>query len=61
MNALLTGFVQSRSVVLAEFLTGNETVAEVRKPGFTGSVDKVLEVPIMSPDKTRLLGSLRIF
>ena len=60
MDALLTGFVQSRSVVLAEFLTSKGTLAEVRKPGFTGSVDKVLEVPIMSPDKTRLLGSLRI-
>ena len=52
--------MQSKSVVLAEFLTGDETVAEVRKPGFTGSVDKVLEVPVMSPDKTRLLGSVRI-
>ena len=60
LNALLAGIVSSGAVVRAEVLGLDKTVAEVRQPEFTGSVDHVWSLPVVSPDKSHVIGSLRI-
>lgn len=60
MDALLTGLVQSRSVVSARLMAADEMIAEVRKADFSGTVDREWELPVMSPDNSKVLGTLRI-
>ena len=56
MDALLTGLVQSRSVVSARLMAADETIAEVRKADFSGTIDREWEIPVSSPDGSRPLG-----
>jgi diguanylate cyclase (GGDEF)-like protein/PAS domain S-box-containing protein len=60
LNAVLSGMVASGVVVRAEVLGLDKLVADVRQPGFTGGVDKVWSLPVLSQDNTTTIGSLRI-
>ena len=60
LNALLSGMVASRVVVRAEVLGLDKLVADVRQPGFSGSVDRVWSLPVLAQDHQTTIGALRI-
>ena len=60
LNALLTGMVASRVVVRAEVLGLDKVVVDVSLPGFTGAVDRVWTLPVLSQDHKTVIGALRI-
>jgi len=60
INAVLSGMVSSTVVVRVEVLSLDKLVADVRQPGFTGSIDRVWSLPVLTQDKKTPIGTVRI-